>query len=492
MNRLLAGLLALFLAAPAVAVAQPNLSNLPAQSVVGRLGIGSGPAQAIPFAALGSALIPFLPALPGLPGVISNTRIAKIANYTVTPADCGSTIYAGGNAQFTITFGTASGYPATCAVMVFNEDVYSGANTARSKIVSINSAASLYWPGQGVIVQNDNNAWKTSPDKHRWLIPQGVQMYVNGSSGSDAGNNDCLASASPCQTNNRALNTVAFNEWQHSNSATTEIQVNFAGTALTSDSLHLAGLMLGQSGNLDIVVDGGSSGIWATTTLPPVSLQDGATITVQNITLGTSGGNGQNCAEANRGAHLILNNVTFQACDAAEIFANEAQIEVGSGYHVTGNALFSAQAINGGQIGVPGGVVNIDANVTFSTAFASAQAGARVQYGTSTVALNTHTVTGTRFTANSNSIIQSGVVDGNLTYFPGTVAGTIATGSIYDGLTVIPVTVANLPGCGGGVAPKGTRAMVSDANSTTFHATAAGSGSNIMSVFCDGTNWYLD
>lgn len=55
MNRLLAGLVALFLAAPAVA--QVNLSNVPAKTVVGRLGIGTGPVQAIPFTLFTSNLL---------------------------------------------------------------------------------------------------------------------------------------------------------------------------------------------------------------------------------------------------------------------------------------------------------------------------------------------------------------------------------------------------------------------------------------------------
>lgn len=54
MKRILAAALALFLAAPAVAQVVPN--NLPANTVVGRLGIGSGPAQAIPFAVIGAQL----------------------------------------------------------------------------------------------------------------------------------------------------------------------------------------------------------------------------------------------------------------------------------------------------------------------------------------------------------------------------------------------------------------------------------------------------
>lgn len=75
MNRLLAALLAallaLFLAAPAVA--QPNLSNLPANSVVGRLGIGTGPGQAIPFANLLTQLYGTLCRTSGAFGIFNAT-----------------------------------------------------------------------------------------------------------------------------------------------------------------------------------------------------------------------------------------------------------------------------------------------------------------------------------------------------------------------------------------------------------------------------------
>lgn len=73
MNRLLAGLVALFLAAPAVAVAQVNLSNLPAGSVVGRSQLGTGPAQAIPFANLTTQLFGSLCKTSGAFGVYNST-----------------------------------------------------------------------------------------------------------------------------------------------------------------------------------------------------------------------------------------------------------------------------------------------------------------------------------------------------------------------------------------------------------------------------------
>jgi hypothetical protein len=50
-------------------------------------------------------------------------------------------------------------------------------------------------------------------------------------------------------------------------------------------------------------------------------------------------------------------------------------------------------------------------------------------------------------------------------------------------------TVSSLPGAST-VAP-GVCAIVTDANSTTFHATVAGSGSNIVKVCSDGTNWKI-
>ena len=52
----------------------------------------------------------------------------------------------------------------------------------------------------------------------------------------------------------------------------------------------------------------------------------------------------------------------------------------------------------------------------------------------------------------------------------------------------VPVyTFATLPVAA--VAIRGARAMITDCNTTTFNATAAAGGANIVPVFCDGTNW---
>jgi hypothetical protein len=50
-------------------------------------------------------------------------------------------------------------------------------------------------------------------------------------------------------------------------------------------------------------------------------------------------------------------------------------------------------------------------------------------------------------------------------------------------------TVSTLPSAV--TAGAGARAFVTDANSTTFHATVAGGGANKVPVVSDGTNWLI-
>jgi hypothetical protein len=51
------------------------------------------------------------------------------------------------------------------------------------------------------------------------------------------------------------------------------------------------------------------------------------------------------------------------------------------------------------------------------------------------------------------------------------------------------LTVATLPAAA--TAGAGARAVVTDANATTFHSIVAGGGANVVPVFSDGTNWQI-
>ncbi|WP_316178248.1 MULTISPECIES: hypothetical protein [unclassified Bradyrhizobium] len=57
-----------------------------------------------------------------LTGILTGTRLAKTAAYTVANADVGSSLALGGTALYAATFGPASGYTAPWAIRVVNED----------------------------------------------------------------------------------------------------------------------------------------------------------------------------------------------------------------------------------------------------------------------------------------------------------------------------------------------------------------------------------
>jgi hypothetical protein len=65
------------------------------------------------------------------------------------------------------------------------------------------------------------------------------------------------------------------------------------------------------------------------------------------------------------------------------------------------------------------------------------------------------------------------------------------TAGAYPGTALVlgAQTFAQLPTCGS--TTKGARATVTDATATTFLTAIAGSGSNVVPAFCDGTSWKI-
>ena len=69
------------------------------------------------------------------------------------------------------------------------------------------------------------------------------------------------------------------------------------------------------------------------------------------------------------------------------------------------------------------------------------------------------------------------------------VGGTIYGNVVANVLNTITTTVSSLPSASAvGV---GTRAFVTDANTTTFNSAVSGSGGNAMPVFSTGTSWRI-
>lgn len=77
----------------------------------------------------------------------------------------------------------------------------------------------------------------------------------------------------------------------------------------------------------------------------------------------------------------------------------------------------------------------------------------------------------------------------SLTAFGAWIAENLSNMSIAGYAKVPAVTVANLPSAS--TAGAGARAMVSDANATTFNSVVAGGGANVLPVFSDGSSWRI-
>jgi len=194
--------------------------------------------------------------------------------------------------------------------------------------------------------------------------------------------------------------------------ATTFASINFVGDTVTPANVTING-----------------------TTTSAVVAENGAQFSIGGVTLTASGagaGQGRCLYVLPSGSAIVFNAVSFGFCQVAQMSATGGTIAVpqpgpanynilapGSAYHVT-----SGQA---GFIQLDNAVVTLTGTPPFSTAFANATAGGQIEASSVTF---TGAATGVRYTATLNGvIITSG---GGANYFPGSSAGSTATGGQYN------------------------------------------------------------
>lgn len=192
--------LALLLCLAATAAHAQLPQTLPSNSVVGRLGIGSGPGQAIPFTTLSPLILGY--------GTDTNTLNSRTSDYTVGVTDCGKTIQLGTGSTgfFTLTFAAATGFPSTCSVLVANGD------TARGKAISGLTGISTLWPSQVLGAKVINGAWALTDDPGLWRPTSSVTFCIDTANGSDASDGltaySVNAGAGTCAVSAEAFQTV--------------------------------------------------------------------------------------------------------------------------------------------------------------------------------------------------------------------------------------------------------------------------------------------
>jgi hypothetical protein len=133
---------------------------------------------------------------------------------------------------------------------------------------------------------------------------------------------------------------------------------------------------------------------------------------------------------ATNGSGVTINNMRFQQCNWAHITAGGGSFvtcgAAGVGYTIAGPAGAHAYAVGGGLVAIADAIVQINGNPAWTHGFAWATQSAIVQAWGMTF---NGTATGPRYEVDFNGIVATN--GGGANYFPGSAAGTSATGGQY-------------------------------------------------------------
>jgi len=352
----------------------------------------------------------------------TNIRHPQTSAYAAVSSDCGATLALGGGAFYTLTVNAASGYTATCILVVLNED------TGRAKNVSVNGVGQFYlWPQQTAVIYNDNNVWQISRPM-RWSLNATTTFNVS-PTGNDS--NDCLGTGSgACLTIQGAINIVcAFID------AATQ-RVNIAVADGTYGAINLCPVVGAAVGSGQAGPNPHITGNVATPANCTISTANAAAIHaagpmndwfIEGFTLTASGGGGIDIqVDATAWVRFGVLTLGNAGSTVAVQALNNGVIEFMGNLSVTGTglAIFAYSYL---RAYILFSAINITLVSTPSiNVFAESRLGATQTWQGVTF---TGTFTGTRFIADTGGGIDTG---GGANFFPGTVAGSATNPGWYD------------------------------------------------------------
>lgn len=178
-------------------------------------------------------------------GAVFGTVNSQTGNYSIAPADCGSTIQAGTGSSgfFTITVPAVTGFPVTCRVAIYNGDT----TTFRGKALSSDpgcSSVAIVWPGQTCIIGIVNGAWVALSKPGRWRplnFGTLINFYSDWTNGSDTiGATDGMASGVSAFHSAIHCYQVLFSAIDWENLPQLQTSCNLAPATTEGLALHLA------------------------------------------------------------------------------------------------------------------------------------------------------------------------------------------------------------------------------------------------------------
>ncbi|MCK1446106.1 hypothetical protein IVB34_23340 [Bradyrhizobium sp. 2] len=293
-------------------------------------------------------------------------------------------------------------------------------------------------PNDGTLYGRKNLAWSAVPAgladapndgstyarrSAAWINVRNVltadrNLFVNAATGSDANNG--LTTGTAFATLQKAMDVIAATDNSIFNNVVTVANGTYAQLILKSYLGSGNVTFNGDNVTPGNVIITGSPALWA-------AAVNGGNFTFNGFRLQSSAGQ-----DVNVGSYTL---VTLNTCEWAGTSANY-RIYVGNfgrlqiqGAHkvLTGGAGLLLAEISG-FLYINGAAFTIGANVTYSSATATARTLGYISAFTTTFSLGAFVVTGQRYSAVTNSVISD---TGSITLFPGTVAGSVLTGGQY-------------------------------------------------------------
>lgn len=443
MNLLRLAIAAVFLAVlnPAAAQWQTPTHSVPIGQGAGVTGFGS--------AAPGAAGLPLVsngptsdPAFQAMPGVFSNTLFGgavQTSTLTVNSAACGTTIALGGNVQFTLTVGVASGFPATCVIGVVNIDAF---GSGRGKIMAINGVTfplQVLYPGMSFTLVNENNAWVLFGLANRAKAPATtLGLFTDFANGLDTNDGLAAGAGNAKKTAQACLDTIGndfdFAGWSGISGepgGPTLATCNMLAGSTDTQPVHFATAgVVGAAGAAAVLLQG-NGGV---ATLQPASgdvlgLFLNSRLQLKNLTLATTNGNLLSVGYAAEAQ--ILSGVTFGSAGTGAHMnvSDNGIVRILSGYSITGSAAEHISAQAHGQVANQGGTITVTGGAQAFTFFAIASNGGLIAMPNTTYS-GMGSATGKRTEADNlgNIATNVGAVACQQTYFPGNVNGTLSGG----------------------------------------------------------------
>jgi hypothetical protein len=260
----------------------------------------------------------------------------------------------------------------------------------------------------------------------RAALVRNVDLYVNGSIGNDANDGTANTSGKALATIQKAVD-IAFGYPPS----------QFTITIHVADGTYTGAVATPSYGGPNIAIDGNSTtpaNVVVSNSAAGAhcfSVQGPNTVTVKNLKVQNSGTGGSGGFVASNGGMLTTMNTVNGAISGPvwEGFGGGQIIIAGNHVHAGGFGT-GVMAIFGGQVQIASSLsITISTPVTAGTAYAYTTSHGGIFLNAPNAVWSGSTVTGTRYLAGLNSVIS--VNGAGVNVFPGTVAGSTASGGQY-------------------------------------------------------------